>query len=509
MRKISGILIVVVMIALGLSVASAETKTYTYDVQRLEDTPTKYGPKGYYTLFSQDTYQKGKYGIGFFWDMTRFALPGDPRYPEVMEFTLSGAYGITDNWEISAAIPFRNVNIPAASAENRDPNDIALNDVSESGLSNMSLALRWKFWQGQTAAVSAYLQSFLPTASDPKKGTGADNTRFLFGLNFGQDFDRIRYTLHAAYQLGTGYDQDAQNFSEVDPNYPRPRFERFGTNPLFHEYGSTLFYSAGVAFPLRKDRFELFSELNFYHSFEDKDYIPMFKDAQPLDVVQDGGMANIGVKAGFGNGWAVSGGWGGILFAEEPMYESPTWKLFAGVTYNKPHTVTEVREISDVPDVVGPGVIAPPLPEIPVDEVRPPIIGFDCRKELLMVHFEFDKSTLTPEGIEALQRIGKYMRLCTQSVLEVQGHTDWMGTENYNIGLGNRRARAVVYYLVYDEGIDPARIVSPEKLAKGIIAGETYGESVPIASNETDSGRALNRRGQFVKLVADNRMLGQ
>ena len=126
-----------------------------------------------------------------------------------------------------------------------------------------------------------------------------------------------------------------------------------------------------------------------------------------------------------------------------------------------------------------------------------------------MVHFEFDKSTLTPEGIEALQRVGKYMRLCEQSVLEVQGHTDWMGTENYNIGLGNRRARAVVYYLVYDEGIDPARIVSPEKLAKGIIAGETYGESVPIASNETDSGRALNRRGQFVKLMADNRVLGQ
>ena len=84
-----------------------------------------------------------------------------------------------------------------------------------------------------------------------------------------------------------------------------------------------------------------------------------------------------------------------------------------------------------------------------------------------------------------------------------------MGTENYNIGLGNRRARAVVYYLVYDEGIDPARIVSPEKLAKGIIAGETYGESVPIATNETDAGRALNRRAQFVKLVEDNRILGQ
>jgi OOP family OmpA-OmpF porin len=192
------------------------------------------------------------------------------------------------------------------------------------------------------------------------------------------------------------------------------------------------------------------------------------------------------------------------------MYESPTWKLFAGVTYNKPHTVTEVRTIEDIPDLTGPGVIAPPGAPIAAPPIGAPgPEAFDCRKELLMVNFEFDKSTLTPEGIAALQRVGKYMRLCDQSVLEVQGHTDWMGTENYNIGLGNRRARAVVYYLVYDEGIDPARIVSPEKLAKGIIAGETYGESVPIASNETDAGRALNRRGQFVKLVADNRVIGQ
>jgi OOP family OmpA-OmpF porin len=94
-------------------------------------------------------------------------------------------------------------------------------------------------------------------------------------------------------------------------------------------------------------------------------------------------------------------------------------------------------------------------------------------------------------------------------VVEVQGHTDWIGTENYNYGLGNRRARAVVYYLVYDEGIDPARVVNADKLAQGIIAGESYGETQPIASNETDSGRALNRRGQLVKLVADNRVLGQ
>ena len=46
MRKFSGILVVVMTLALGLSVAHAETLTYTIQEQRLQDTPTKYGPKG-------------------------------------------------------------------------------------------------------------------------------------------------------------------------------------------------------------------------------------------------------------------------------------------------------------------------------------------------------------------------------------------------------------------------------------------------------------------------------
>jgi len=163
-------------------------------------------------------------------------------------------------------------------------------------------------------------------------------------------------------------------------------------------------------------------------------------------------------------------------------------------------------DLGEVPPSVQPGGVQAPLqPFRPVGGQ----LQFDCRQELAMVHFEFDKSTLTPEAIATLQRIGKYLRLCTEAQLIVQGHTDWMGTENYNMGLGNRRARAVVYYLVYDEGIDPARIVKADKLARGLIAGETFGESMPIASNETDAGRALNRRSQFDKVVPDNRLLVQ
>jgi outer membrane protein OmpA-like peptidoglycan-associated protein len=330
----------------------------------------------------------------------------------------------------------------------------------------------------------------------------------------------VRLYTQVAYQYATDYDQDRRDFMETPQSMSvaptdRPRFEEFGTNPLFHEYGNTLFYGAGFAIPLiveeqREDSMamDLFSEFMFYHSFEEEDYIPMFEDDpsrnvydQELDVVQDGGVAHVGAKVGFDNGLALTAGWGAVLFAKEPMYESPHWRAFAGLTYNPPEKISRTELITEQPQPIGPGDLSGSSTPIQIKKppVEPPRL--DCSQELLTIHFDFDRSNLTPEAMARLDAIGKYMRLCTNAKLEVQGHTDWIGTENYNFGLGNRRARAAVYYLVYDEGIDPARIVSSEKLAKGIIAGESYGETKPLQSNETDAGRAINRRAQFVKLT--------
>jgi OOP family OmpA-OmpF porin len=69
--------------------------------------------------------------------------------------------------------------------------------------------------------------------------------------------------------------------------------------------------------------------------------------------------------------------------------------------------------------------------------------------------------------------------------VEVQGFTDSIGTEEYNQGLSERRADAVRNYLV-ERGVDPK-----------IISSKGYGESNPVASNDTKEGRALNRRVEF------------
>ncbi len=511
MQKLSGIVALLLMVLMGVSAVSAEELTSTTEEYWLSDTPTKYGPKGLYTIFSPETQQKGNYGIGFYWDMTRFAIPGDPRYPMIMEYTLAASYGITDKLEIAASVPFMTYNIKAANKENRDPADLALNDYDGSGLDNMSLTVRYNLFSNENSALTPFVQAFLPTAGDPDEGIGSDNTRIIGGVSVGTQLEALNKTrlyTQVAYQFATDSDEDRKDFSENIRPYERQRFERFGINPFYREYGNTLLYGAGIAIPVVTDRFELFGEFTGFHSFDDEDYIPMWEvldngTVQELDVVQDGGMMVGGARIGFGNGLVLTAGGGGQLYGEEPLFNNPHWTAFAGLSYIKPHTVKVIIPDTDIPPVDG-GAQLPPV------IIQPPSQGgcFDCSKaELVMAHFEFDKSTLTPEGIAALQEVAKMLRVCSDLVVEVQGHTDWMGTENYNMGLGNRRARAVVYYLIYDEGIDPARIVKPEKLERGIIAGETYGESVPIASNETDSGRALNRRAQFQKLVDDTRQL--
>lgn len=128
-----------------------------------------------------------------------------------------------------------------------------------------------------------------------------------------------------------------------------------------------------------------------------------------------------------------------------------------------------------------------------------------CSQEFGMILFEEGKASLTPEIILSLHRLAQILRMCDDIRLEVQGHTDSTGSERYNIGLANRRARAVTYYLIYDEGIDPARIIRSQKLEQGIWIGEGYGENVPISTNDTEKGRALNRRVHFIILQPNER----
>jgi len=108
--------------------------------------------------------------------------------------------------------------------------------------------------------------------------------------------------------------------------------------------------------------------------------------------------------------------------------------------------------------------------------------------ELEGVYFDFDKATIKPEGKVVLNEAAALLQKHERVVVEVAGHTDSTGTDAYNQGLSERRANAVRDYLT-SQGVKASRLT-----ARG------YGESRPVASNDTKEGRAENRRVELVVL---------
>ncbi len=99
-------------------------------------------------------------------------------------------------------------------------------------------------------------------------------------------------------------------------------------------------------------------------------------------------------------------------------------------------------------------------------------------------YFDFDKSTLKPEGQQAIQQLANELNQRGANVqkITIVGHTDSIGTEKYNQGLSERRATSVGNYML-ENGV-PVELI------------EAYGqgENQPTASNKTAEGRAQNRR---------------
>ncbi|MEZ5843594.1 MAG: OmpA family protein [Hyphomicrobiaceae bacterium] len=102
-----------------------------------------------------------------------------------------------------------------------------------------------------------------------------------------------------------------------------------------------------------------------------------------------------------------------------------------------------------------------------------------------VILFGHDDATLDAKSFPTLDQIARAAKVCTRLSITVDGHTNSLGTVQYNQGLSERRAAAVVQYLT-GAGVDPAQL-----------AARGYGKSRPVASNATAEGLARNRRIEF------------
>ena len=99
------------------------------------------------------------------------------------------------------------------------------------------------------------------------------------------------------------------------------------------------------------------------------------------------------------------------------------------------------------------------------------------------VMFDFGKSDLRDESINLIREIAAALKQDPNAVVELQGHTDAVGTDRYNLQLSRERVDAVVRYLVHQEGIDLRRIHTVG-----------FGKELPVADNGSKDGRSKNRR---------------
>jgi OOP family OmpA-OmpF porin len=102
------------------------------------------------------------------------------------------------------------------------------------------------------------------------------------------------------------------------------------------------------------------------------------------------------------------------------------------------------------------------------------------------IFFEYNSAELTRESTSELRRLGTLLSERKRLRIEVGGHTDNIGSDEFNLDLSARRARAVREYLLKVSGIEPVRVMS-----------RGFGARAPVATNDSDEGRQANRRVEF------------
>jgi len=102
------------------------------------------------------------------------------------------------------------------------------------------------------------------------------------------------------------------------------------------------------------------------------------------------------------------------------------------------------------------------------------------------VLFDFNKSQLKPRAWDILQVVANHMKQNARYNAYVEGHTDSVGSNAYNVRLGQRRAQSVRQGLI------------SLTIGGSRISTQSYGESRPIASNDSDAGRQKNRRVEII-----------
>ncbi len=147
--------------------------------------------------------------------------------------------------------------------------------------------------------------------------------------------------------------------------------------------------------------------------------------------------------------------------------------------------VTELEPVSDTDTAkkeIDAEILKPklePLPEYTCQQ------DFDVLLNLNKINFATNSADIDPSSHALLNDLTDIANQCSEAKIEIRGHTDASGDDDYNLLLSQARATAVMDHLI-NNGVEASRL-----------SAIGYGETKPIADNETDAGKAKNRRIEF------------
>ncbi len=520
--------------------------------------PTKFGTTGLYSLFGADTVGHKGFSLGVYGDFTQSALPADPRDLDIFQLRFVGTFGITDRIEIGGMVPF--VRIKADS-------EFGLPEIDESGIGDINLVGKVSLVLDRRGVpgIGVFGRVSFPTG-DEDKGLGSGTTDFELGGIISKHAGPLTLYGNVSYFFSGEGDTVTANCS-----VPQSVAAGICTQGIFE---NALFYGGGVEVTVARSetsRLSIFGEARFFHETRSESD----SKESPLDNVDDGGEGLVGIRLGFSNGLAITGGWGGKLTGDEAVPEAPVSHIFGGITYTfaaKPapppvptptptppppapapapppvvrNQCPEITTMTASPDKVtgggsvqvrveardpdagpspltytwsatggriegsGPEVtwIAPSCRELGApsrtfditvkvsdgdpacDITRTVTVEVTCEEVLEgTVNFGSGSARLDNIAKAILDNIATSLQQFPDQSIVLRGYSDNIGTEEANRRISQRRAEAVRDYLVRRHGIDPGRITI-----------EAHGSENPVASNETEEGRRLNRRVEIYRV---------
>ena len=300
------------------------------------------------------------------------------------------------------------------------------------------------------------------TRVEPESSTDAltisDNNDF--GGHLGAGFDINRFLTLDAYVATLG----SAEVEFLGTSAGSVDYTVFGLSALGYLYNSRSGFVLGdndTTGLFRREGASLYGRVGIGHMQNDSDRVDHRRD-HPNHVA-----FGVGLEYGFANGFA--------LRSEFISMDTDARYLNVGV-------LKRFGSAGALPVIAAAPVVASVLPE-PEEPAEEPMVFEPLQAPF--VYFKFDNADLSPEATAKLDKFAEQVEDGEQE-LQIEGHTDWIAQEAYNMSLSVRRAEAVANYL-------ESRGISRERMTT-----IGYGETRPISNNDTEEGRALNRRAEII-----------